>query len=346
MKITQLTFTRFVAALSIIVYHFGINLFPFNSEYLSFLVKQANIGVSYFYVLSGFVMIIAYSGKGDINFGLYIKNRIARILPVYYLAMVLIIWYMITYSKDFLFTDVILHIFALQAWVPGSALSINYPGWSISVEMFFYLSFPFLFNKIYKFIDYKKLLIVSILFWVITQIIFNYFAKSELNPGFGSKFFDLMYYFPLMHVNQFILGNVTGLIYLKYFKDTKTNNDWQIIMFLVLCTFAFGFNTFFNPHNGLYSLMFIPFILMLSTNNGWVSRIFSNKTLEYAGEISFGFYILQVPIYKWTVIYLLRYNLNNEYILFLVPLLVLLLVSILSFKLFETPLRNKIKKTS
>jgi peptidoglycan/LPS O-acetylase OafA/YrhL len=92
--------------------------------------------------------------------------------------------------------------------------------------------------------------------------------------------------------------------------------------------------------------MFIPFILMLSTNNGWVSRIFSNKTLEYAGEISFGFYILQVPIYKWTVIYLLRYNLNNEYILFLVPLLVLLLVSILSFKLFETPLRNKIKKTS
>lgn len=344
MKITQLTFTRFIAALSIVVFHFATEIYPFNSEYLSFLVKQANIGVSYFYVLSGFVMIIAYADKGEINFWSYIKNRVARVLPVYYLAMILILLYAISYSKPISIIELILHIFTIQAWIPSKALSINYPGWSISVEMFFYLSFPFLFNKIYKFINYKKLLILSVLFWVITQFIFNYVTISNPFLKFGDRLFNLMYYFPLMHLNQFILGNITGLIFLKYYKNTKINNDWQILLFLILCILAFNYNNLLNPHNGLYSIMFIPFILMLSINNGWIAKIFSNKYLEFAGEISFGIYILQVPIFKWTIVNLLRYKFNNEYLLFYIPLLVLILFSILSYKFFETPLRNYIKK--
>ena len=44
MRIEQLTFTRFVAAISIVIFHYGKDVPPFN--YLSFLFQQANIGVS------------------------------------------------------------------------------------------------------------------------------------------------------------------------------------------------------------------------------------------------------------------------------------------------------------
>lgn len=44
----QLTFTRFIAALSIVVYHFGDIYPPFNSSILAPIVKNANLGVSYF----------------------------------------------------------------------------------------------------------------------------------------------------------------------------------------------------------------------------------------------------------------------------------------------------------
>jgi len=48
MRIEQLTFTRFLAAISIVIYHYGKNIFPFNHEITSFIFRQANLGVSYF----------------------------------------------------------------------------------------------------------------------------------------------------------------------------------------------------------------------------------------------------------------------------------------------------------
>ena len=32
----------------------------------------------------------------------------------------------------------------LHAWVPGYSLSLNFPGWSVAVELFFYLVFAML----------------------------------------------------------------------------------------------------------------------------------------------------------------------------------------------------------
>lgn len=389
MKIPQLTFTRFLAALSIIIYHFAINLYPYNTDLLKFLVKQANIGVSFFYVLSGFVMIIAYANKSEINFIEYFKNRIARILPVYYLAIILNIWYYIEYDKVFLISDLLLNIFAIQAWVPTKVLSINYPGWSISVEMFFYICFPFLFNKIYTKIPRSKdnseiisnqlksdntdkksnitlfdnyylsktlqigknqkltiLLIFSIMFWFVTQYFFNYYTDDVKSAGFGTLYYDLLYYFPLMHVNQFILGNVTGLIYLIYFSDKKVKNDFWILGFVLLSLVSFGFNTILNPHNGLYSVAFIPFIIMLSINDGYIKKLFSLKVFELAGEVSYGMYILQVPVYLWSVVTLRYYKINDEYVLFYLPLQILIIFSTIMYFVYEKPMRNLIKHKS
>lgn len=371
MKIPQLTFTRFLAALSIIIFHFARNLYPYNTDLLKFLVKQANIGVSFFYVLSGFVMIIAYANKSEINFIEYFKNRIARILPVYYLAIILNILYYIEYKKAFLISDLFLNIFAIQAWVPTKVLSINYPGWSISVEMFFYICFPFLFNHIYTKISKSKsdltlyenyyqsktlqigknknlniLLVFSIMFWFITQYFFNYFTDDVKSAGFGTLYYDLLYYFPLMHVNQFILGNVTGLIYLIYFSDKKVKNDFWILGFVIISLISFGFNTILNPHNGLYSVAFIPFIIMLSINDGYIKKIFSLKSFELAGEVSYGMYILQVPVYLWSVVNLRYYKINDEYLLFYLPLLILILFSTLVYFIYEKPMRNLIKHKS
>jgi peptidoglycan/LPS O-acetylase OafA/YrhL len=60
MRAEQITFTRFFAALSIVVFHFGKNISPFNESSIKILFLQAHIGVSYFFLLSGFIMILAY----------------------------------------------------------------------------------------------------------------------------------------------------------------------------------------------------------------------------------------------------------------------------------------------
>ena len=150
MRIEQLTFTRFIAASLIVIFHYGIDIFPFNLQKTMFL--GANIGVSYFFVLSGFVMIIAYHKKQKISVLNYLRNRFARIYPVYLLAtLILVGYYLVATNVDVKPIDLILNITLLQSWVPAKVLTLNFPGWSLSVEFFFYvqktLKLPFLQNQ-------------------------------------------------------------------------------------------------------------------------------------------------------------------------------------------------------
>jgi peptidoglycan/LPS O-acetylase OafA/YrhL len=86
--------------------------------------EQANVGVSYFFILSGFVMIIAYIDKENIDFFEYVKNRLARIYPVYFLAIILIL--VIRFFAGVNLVDLILNALMLQAWVPEKALTVKF----------------------------------------------------------------------------------------------------------------------------------------------------------------------------------------------------------------------------
>lgn len=99
MRIEQLTFTRFIAAISIVIFHYGKESQLFSNFLVNFIFKQANVAVSYFFLLSGFVMIIAYHKKTKIHFLEFIKNRLARIYPVYLLAIILLIM-LLLFSKN------------------------------------------------------------------------------------------------------------------------------------------------------------------------------------------------------------------------------------------------------
>lgn len=83
-KINQLTFTRFIAALAIVVYHYGYKIFPFNLKLLNKIILNGSVGVSYFFILSGFVLIVSYLHRvknGKISYFNFYLNRFARIYP-------------------------------------------------------------------------------------------------------------------------------------------------------------------------------------------------------------------------------------------------------------------------
>jgi hypothetical protein len=79
----QLTFTRFAAALTVVIFHYGRKIFPFQIYPISSLIPTGQIFVSYFVVLSGFIMMLAYwpqtEGFKPWRYWLF---RLARIYPV------------------------------------------------------------------------------------------------------------------------------------------------------------------------------------------------------------------------------------------------------------------------
>ncbi len=346
MRIEQLTFTRFIAAIAIVIFHYGKGSFLFNNKYVSFIFEQANIGVSYFFVLSGFVMIIAYNNNTFINSLSYLKNRFARVYPVYFLAILLTV--VIYFTNGIKVLDLFLNLFMIQAWFPDKALTVNFPGWSLSVEMFFYISFPFLFNWFYK-NGYKKRLAFYILFfWLLSQILFHFLLKDNsimITPFSKNDF----YYIPLLHFNEFLVGNLAGLFFIDKLKDKKGNYSVYIMIIFLLLILLLRYPFGFEYHNGLLCVLFIPLIFFVSLNQDYLNTLLNKRIFIFLGEISFGIYILQRPIWK-----ILSPHIFEKYLgldkekdfttSFFIRFFLLIFISSLSYLYFETPIRNKIKK--
>jgi peptidoglycan/LPS O-acetylase OafA/YrhL len=344
MRIEQITFTRFIAAILIVIFHFGKNIYPFNNSSVSFIFQNTYIGVSYFFILSGFIMIIAYNNKTKINAIEYFKNRFARIYPIYLLALLLVVSFKIIAHSQVNFNEFILNLFTLQAWFPGNVLSLNGPGWSLSVEFFFYAIFPMLFNFIYTKIDYTKLIIPIILIWIISQILLHLLFYSDFYEGYPSQSHDILHYFPLLHLNEFLIGNLTGLIFINYKKKSSKNFDWVILSLIIASLFLLKYSKGLNLNDGILAFIFAPLIFLISLNTGVITSISKNKYLIFLGDISYGIYILQIPTFALCGKILSRLSIQNASAQFYSSLLFLIIASGFSYVFIETPLRNLIKK--
>ena len=352
MQLDQITFTRFIAALSVVFFHYGMDVFPASIPFLHEAVTAGPIAVNYFYVLSGFIMAIAYyrpDNTESFNKWKYWLARFARIYPVYILALLLIVVAKYkTLAEDPLTLP--LHLTMLQAWIPGYPITLNTPGWSLSVEAFFYLVFPFLLLSVYKH-GTKALLKLGIILWLFTQIILMTLLNT---PEYAPKtlLHDFIYYNPAMHLNAFIAGFLTGI----YFKNKKIQasnyNSFYLLGSALLVVFLLmvrpsleqllGYKIAYT--NGLIAPAFLAFIVFLALEKGIISRLFSNKWLVLLGEASFSMYILQKPLHGvYDKLIINRVSLPND-VHFYIFLVLLIIASILSYKFFETPMRRLINQ--
>ncbi|MCG2610371.1 acyltransferase [Flavobacterium sp. SM15] len=342
MRLEQLTFTRFLAAMAIVIYHYGVNVFPFEHKFLNSIFKQANVGVSYFFILSGFVMIIAYQNKGSINFWNFIKKRIARIYPAYGFAILMLIAYFAYTLEPLPIGQLLLNSTLLQAWLPGHVFAFNYPSWSLTVEMFFYVTFPFLFNWFYNRYPLKKILIPIGIVFILSQIVFHLLINSQFYKPFPSDNYQFIYYFPLLHFNEFLVGNALGLFLINQNKQESRNYDLYILGLIGLVLIALKTNIGLVYHNGMLAVVFVPLIYFISRNNGLITKISNLKPLIFLGEISYGIYILQHPVFSWTTALMKQIHLNNPTYIFYTGVVFLIVVSAISYRFIEVPLQKMI----
>lgn len=344
MRIEQLTFTRFIAAIAIVVFHDGLDIFPFHFPGIQTVFMNAYSGVSYFFILSGFVMVIAYSRKRDtpLRYSTYYINRFARIYPAYFIALMMVVFLFLVTGKPVGAVSFASGLLLLQAWIPGHAVTLNVPGWSLSVELFFYLLFPWLFNFFYRKNDNLLSGAIAVLFiWLGTQAI-SAVGPGLFSPGPVTK--DLFFYHPLIHINEFLVGNIAALYFLKH-RDTLQNRNYDvvIILVLVLLTVFILVNPSLNIHNGLLAVFFVPLIVLLSMNNGVLTRFFVRPGMVLLGEISFGIYIYQKPVKYYLYKIYSELGIEQKELCFYGFLAALILFSYFSYRYIETPLRKTIQ---
>lgn len=337
-KIGQITFTRFVAAMAIVISHFNKDLFLYKIECIADVFLRANVGVSYFFILSGFIMIVAYHRKEKIRYLDFYRNRVARIYPLYGVGLLL---YFLTRYSDFSFYKTLLYLLGIQSWIPGKALILNFPGWSISVEFLFYLIFPWLYNYLYS-KGNKSIWVIAILIWIGTQVFSNLYINSPSYKGPHTVSHEFLHYFPLWHINEFLMGNLAGIFFVKNRKEK--NYDLAVVLLFVVIILSLIFIPL-NFHNGLMAVFFVPAIYFISCNNGFITRLFSIKFFEFLGEISYAIYIVHIP-----VLYILRsvlwdcFRISYSNTVFWIYILVLTVVSAVFYQFVEKPMRDYLRK--
>ncbi len=346
-KIDPLTTTRFFAALSVVLYHGGRELGALN--YLR-MFTAGDIAVGYFFVLSGFIITLAYYRPANrFNFPGYLLARFSRIYPVYLLSFALTCLFYIEILSKIKLGKVLANIFLYQAWFPDYAFSFNIAAWSLSVEIFFYLVFPIL-VMLFKRSSIKTVLWFSFAFWAVSQIV-----HATLLVQYMPEQTIWLFSFPPFHLNSFLLGAAGGVWYLGRSPIQRENQDTNRAILVTSLGFAFLFITLreyapffpggFSLDAGLLAPVFLLIILALALDRTSLSQRLSHPRLVLLGDASYALFILHLPL-LWLFRRLLSvvgdplsYN-----AMFLIHVVNSIIISILVFKYVERPARDWLRK--
>ncbi|BAV04283.1 Peptidoglycan/LPS O-acetylase OafA/YrhL, contains acyltransferase and SGNH-hydrolase domains [Filimonas lacunae] len=352
LKTQTLYFTRFLASYGVLLFHFYPKALLTDAS-LSWRLGEA---VNYFFFISGFVMLVSNKRHLSDTHVLetfsrkdYWVRRLARIYPLYLLALLICVGFHYGVKN---YDNSIPHRFPLEAaglqrWIyPGS---INFPGWSVSCEFFFYFLFPFILEIIVSW-SWRKLTIVTTVMFVVSLLVTALTSGNWLPVHLrfipAIDFINgTLHNHPVFKLGVFVAGCLCGLFYVKkpelvnrYFGGIAATIS-AVIIFAVLLGLPKG-NDFIEG-GGLTPVYFV-FVLSICNLGATASRYLSNKLFIFLGEISFGVYILQFPVFLF---YTYCFNNGNKLttgIQFLLYTLVLVAVSIVCYYLYEKPLQKAI----
>lgn len=290
-RLERLTSLRLFAALAVFGFHATAFFSGPTREVLDFVFGQGRSGVTFFFILSGFVL--AWSARpGDRPLAFY-RRRFARIYPAYMVALGIAASLWALRDPSALLRGS-LTPFLLQAWVPDSTsyFAINVPAWSLSVEAFFYLLFPLAIVAFRRLSSPVLWFAGGVLVAITTAIAF--YASLTTGPSdLAANTFRVWFaiYFPVSRLPEFLLGVALALLMKR---GDLPRIPWALAVALVLATWAA-----MSAWPSIYSVSavyMIPFgILVASAAQrdirgvpGWLRA----PLIVEGGAISYCFYLL------------------------------------------------------
>ena len=332
-QIAALTGSRFLAALSVGVFHIPFVL-PLTSEGLvSFDI--GSLGVNFFFVLSGFV--IEYSTDlSKWNTKNFLIRRMARVLPLHYVTF--LIWTTLFCgswgnSLEGKLASGLANILTIHSLLPGDLfnLGFNAVSWSVSCEIFFYVTFALI-----RPTKAGILLIICFIIFMINLPHTMYDYMNNVWPNFW-------WFNPLGRLPEFCIGIITARLYGKVNISYLVASILQIsILILILISLYYNPELVFGIKHTLLGLVFGIIVFALAFQ-GAISRALSYSPLEFLGQISFSFYMLHHMVFR--VVDRLLSILQSPYIGMMLAFTIVIILSAAVHFGIERPMKNYIVRS-
>lgn len=317
-QLDNLTALRAFAAFSVFIHHLKVLGIDASRSIWDMYLGCA---VSFFFVLSGFVLSYSFTGRflGWRDIRNFIFQRVLRLWPLHMLCCFFAV--LTLRAPTSLFTAYLTTTLQ-SSWVPtyGTAYGYNGVSWSISVELFFYLLLPFIL------ILRPSQSMLVICGWTLAVLGLLAFTAVLPEPVFPppSEPLALDFYvtdasfaqlFPPMRMMEFL----SGIAVYRLLRRQRIPDGWvafcQIAAVACLVLYARAhaqITQFLADHAsvmastayheyGMYPL-FAAMIYVFAHQSGVVTRALSCRPLVFCGEISFAFYM----IHQIVIIYISR----------------------------------------
>jgi peptidoglycan/LPS O-acetylase OafA/YrhL len=177
--------------------------YEFSGPVVAAIFKQGGVGVSFFFVLSGFVL--TWSRKNGQRKRDFYRNRFARVYPLHLITWALTLGLITLTATATSWPVALACLLLVQAWIPDSSyyFGVNGPSWSLSDEAFFYAVFPFLAPVLLKARLATLVKTAAGLYMAVAAVTL---AGSIVHTSIPLA--DMFYSWPLYRVWEFILGIV------------------------------------------------------------------------------------------------------------------------------------------
>jgi len=338
-----LTSLRFFAAIHVVVYHMLTDSAYAAVPLLHNFVASGYTGIFLFFILSGFILAYNYREVPDRR--QFWVSRFARIYPVYLLVLLFGFAYVLapaTPPTSYIWIRLGLSATLLQAWYAPFVDSFNPPGWTLSVEAFFYLLFPFVLaplRRAGRAIFLAWCAVYLAVFCV--PLLLRWWMPLSQTPLEAAHFL-VRGTIPPLHLPMFLIGVYLGMSYLK-----RAGGDGGGRVALVAAAGASLVLLCWAPaplllpiRTWLLIVAYAALIYCLArVRRGWLT----SRVMVLGGEISFSIYILQMPVMRAVLAVTRRLGIGY-YGGVAAVLVTLIPLSFLAYRFVELPARVAIRK--
>lgn len=331
---------RIVAASAVVILHYA--------DYVKdhavgrFMVDHTwhfNLFVDLFFAISGYVIASQYLTKvgSPAAIGRFLWRRFARIYPLhlatlaFYVAIALVLYFGIARGENparYPLSDIPAQLLLLHA-IDGARLTFNFPSWSLSAEFFCYVLFPLMAILLSR---RKPVILALIAMPFIANTLVSVMAGSEPWPDWINK----------GGVFRAVPAFNLGIACYLYRDRIQALPAMPGLLSAALVAFIV-----FGAHLNIYvALLMVYAIALLAIHHDCTGQatLFAKLGFERWSDLTYSSYMLHIPVATVVLTLASRYLApvlpGGKLALLPVAIIVLAMLSVLSLRYFETPMRR------
>lgn len=325
---------RFVFIMLIVFSHIIGKSFDFGGE----------CGVSFFFILSGFVLSLGYGKKvkqGYFQTPKFLLRQLLKFYPLHLLTLVVCVLLDARLGRYYDICHLLPNILLLQSWIPFDEYYFvaNGASWFLCDILFFYL----VFSSMYRLLN-ELTVRHAVIFVVVVLLLYSFLATIIPSLSVNS----ILYTNPLMRLLDFCLGILLCRFYVTKESETLkmmtrcsrlslTIIEVALVILLVASFYVYDMLPARYRCAAFFWFVIPPVIGYFSyadRNGGLVTRCLKQPLMLWLGGISLEIFLVHGFVFRIVNSVFLRMDIQTEWCLVVYELLLMIIVAWLTKHFF------------